>query len=76
MLEWVNVLYSKKLETSIEGKRAYQELRLKSGASGEWTVVNFVLGATEHGVWLIDHIRVRGAADNGYSGFTDEPPNE
>lgn len=66
LLDWVNVMYSKKLDTSYEGKRAYQELRLKSGASGQWIVINFMLGLYDD-IWLIDHLRVRGTVSNDSS---------
>ncbi|KAG8461038.1 hypothetical protein KFE25_003607 [Diacronema lutheri] len=71
LLEWVAIHYSKKLETSLEGRRAYQELRLKSSASGDWSSVNFMLGATDDGRWLIDHIRVRGVTAGMNDDFDD-----
>jgi len=61
LLEWVNLIYSKKLDTSLDDQRAYQELRLKSGSDKEWKVCNFML-AQKNGVWLIEHIRVRGVS--------------
>lgn len=73
LLDWVNVLYSKKLETSLEGRRAYQELRLKSGTSGKWESVNFMLGnSAEDGLWRIEHIRVKGALSEPGGDFEDD----
>ena len=68
LLEWVSMLYSKKLDTSLEGKRAYQEVRLKSASTGEWTVINFMLGLHDESLWLIDHVRVRGSSGGDPNG--------
>ena len=61
LLEWVSIQYLKKLELSLDGKRALQQIRLTSGA-GASVPVTFQLSKYERAegsVWLIDQLLVK-----------------
>ena len=63
LLEWVSIQYLKKLELSLDRKRALQQIRLKS-ATGESIPVTFQLSKyrrPEGEVWLIDQLLVKTA---------------
>ena len=55
----MSVQYTKKLEVSLDGKRARQQLRLKNQAN-EWVPVTFQLAKYDMpvgSVWLIQQVR-------------------
>jgi len=61
LLDWVSIQYLRKLELSLDKKRALQRLKLTSSA-GESVPVTFQLSihATPQGnVWLIDQLLVK-----------------
>ena len=63
LLEWVSIQYLKKLELSLDRKRALQQIRLKS-ATGESIPVTFQLSKymrPEGEVWLSDQLLVKTA---------------
>ena len=61
LLDWVSIQYKRKLDLSMDKKRALQQLRLTS-AAGESVPITFQLSKhnTEQGsVWLIDQLLVK-----------------
>jgi len=61
LLEWVSIQYLKKLDLSVDRKRALQQIRLTSGA-GDSVPVTFQLSKyqrPEGEVWLIDQLLVK-----------------
>jgi len=63
LLEWVSIQYLKKLELSLDRKRALQQIRLTSG-TGDSVPVTFQLSKYERPegeVWLIDQLLVKTA---------------
>jgi hypothetical protein len=67
LLDWVTIQYPKKLEMAFNGKRAFQQLRLKS-LNGAWVTVVFQLKQHEISsgtIWLIDQFLVKSAERRG-----------
>jgi len=65
LLDWTAIQYTRKLELSLDKKRALQQLRLSSGASGESVPVIFQLSkhqTAQGSVWLIDQLLVKTTA--------------
>lgn len=61
LLDWVSISYPKRLQLSMDKKRALQQLKLTS-ASGESVPITFQLSkhpAPEGEVWLIDQLLVK-----------------
>jgi hypothetical protein len=67
LLDWCNIQYPKKLEMAFNGKRAFQQIRLKS-LNGAWVTVVFQLRQHEiaaGSIWLIDQFLVKSAERRG-----------
>jgi hypothetical protein len=67
LISWVAVQYLKKIEISLDGQRASQEVKLKS-PDGDWVPVRFQLGHYETAAgktWLIDQFLVKSAERRG-----------
>jgi len=61
LLDWVSVQYTRKLEVSLDKRRARQQLRLKN-AAGVWVPVAFQLAKHDMpvgSVWLIEQMMVK-----------------
>ena len=61
LLDWVSITYTRKLDISIDKKRALQQIRLTS-ANGDAVPVTFQLSIHETpqgNVWLIDQLLVK-----------------
>lgn len=71
LIQWDQIMFSKVLDVTRDGNKAYQTVRLRSSTNQEWVTVTFSLsrhecfatvsdsGVVEGAIWLIDGFRVK-----------------
>ena len=57
LIHWDQIVF-RKLEVSINGDKAYQNVRLRDARSGDWMKVKWMLSKREPTGWVVDTVLV------------------